>query len=65
MADRVPSQRMTLSQLLFAIGMFGMIFSALMAVVTQGGPAPRYVALVAVLFIAGGGVAALVKKLAG
>jgi hypothetical protein len=65
MADRKSSQRMTLAQILFAIGMFGMIFATLMGVVTQGSDTPRYVALVAALFIAAGGVAALMKKLAG
>ncbi len=33
--------------------------------VTQGSPAPRYIAVVAVLFIAAAGVSALAKKLTG
>jgi hypothetical protein len=56
---------MTLAQILFAIGMFGMIFATVIGVVTRGSDTPRYVALVAVLFFAAGGVAALMKKLAG
>ncbi len=64
MAGKTSSQRMTLPQILFAIGMFGMIFATLMGVVTDGSDTPRYVGFVAALFIAAGGLTALVKKLA-
>ncbi len=65
MADQKSSQRMGVPQYLLGAGMLIMVIAAMIGAVVQGTPLPRYVALVAVLFIAAGGVAALVKKVSG
>ncbi len=65
MVDQKASSRIGVPQILLAIGFFTMVLSAMVGTLAQGSAAPRYVAIVAVLFIAAGAVGVLVKKLAG